>query len=983
MENVTNVLAPGNRGSGLVSASVTLAFQRVHQTWRLLCLVGVGILAAMVVVCAVPLYTRVTMTASLRTTLTASSENADILAQGSVDEVSPREIEQLTQFFNRVFQRDLGPYLIAPQVSLQPDFLNLPNKDRMELIGLDTTLVTPHLKFVQGHAPSSVVQGNTIEIAVRPKIASMYHWQPGTLIPVPVTYGTLHSKAQINGVAYLRVVGFFDPLKNDDPVLHATDFLGEQPFNSPYSLVQALVSNDAVLSLFGRNTATRALPVEDSCYIAWYYDLDTEHIQIDDVFPIQQGMQRAIIQSMNNALANQIPAFHQSQTYTPTATFAFYSERLPVAQFPITGLTMVVLGLALFFVMLMTSLLVERQDGPIALLRGRGATRGQIFGSLATQTVSLSLIAIMVGPFLSLFLTRLLAGWMLPGGDQGALNVLDGNPFVLVLSLAPFALAVVGVMLVMMILTLWLATNRDVLALRRETARSTRRPLWQRLYLDMIVALSALLAAGFTFYLLNTHSLSVRLALGLLSPLTLLAVLCLLLAALLLALRGFPLLLRAGSWLAARRRGAASLLALAQMSRAPLQSTRMALLLALALAFSIFALIFNASQAQRVQEVTDYRVGADFSGTIPNSLTASVATIKDWQDVARIYSRLPGVLSASLGSIRAVNAGTEQNSLPVNLQAVDAETFARTARWSAQYSTQSLNTLMRQLLSLRNSAIAKGVVPAVVDVSTWNALHLTSGGNFSLNFQEVISSTSLKFQAIAEVQQLPTAGDSSIPGVVVDYQTLTGVHFIPPNYIWLRTSDNPAQLRELRPQLSLGTYQLTPLYDRRQMLADLSNDPLYLALFGVLLLGGATVILLALVGNLTVSWLNVRSRLTTFAALRALGATPLQLAGMLAWEQIIIYTTAQILGFLSGWLLAVLALPALIVTSVASTQSTGAIDNAVFYAEQSTPLVHIVIPQALWLALGALSLLSALALGMMLRIVSRPSMAQVLRLNED
>jgi hypothetical protein len=42
-----------------------------------------------------------------------------------------------------------------------------------------------------------------------------------------------------------------------------------------------------------------------------------------------------------------------------------------------------------------------------------------------------------------------------------------------------------------------------------------------------------------------------------------------------------------------------------------------------------------------------------------------------------------------------------------------------------------------------------------------------------------------------------------------------------------------------------------------------------------------------------------------------------------------------------------------------------------------------VIPPTLWLALGALVLLCVLALGMMMRIVSRPSIAQTLRLNED
>jgi ABC-type antimicrobial peptide transport system permease subunit len=167
------------------------------------------------------------------------------------------------------------------------------------------------------------------------------------------------------------------------------------------------------------------------------------------------------------------------------------------------------------------------------------------------------------------------------------------------------------------------------------------------------------------------------------------------------------------------------------------------------------------------------------------------------------------------------------------------------------------------------------------------------------------------------------------------------------------------------------------------MAEQLANDPLYRTLFGVLLLGAITALLLALAGNLVASWLNARARLASFAALRALGATPRQIAATLGWEQVIIYTTSMLLGLLFGWLLAILALHALIFTSIPPSQITGQIDSSAFYAGQSTPPLQIVIPPALWIVLGALILLCILALGIMVRVVSRPSIAQVLRLNED
>src|SRR5258707_10194931 len=95
-----------------------------------------------------------------------------------------------------------------------------------------------------------------------------------------------------------------------------------------------------------------------------------------------------------------------------------------------------------------------------------------------------------------------------------------------------------------------IAARRDIVALRRETARSTRRPLWQRVRLDIIAALIALAGYGASLYLLHSHTLDSQLYLLLLSPLALLQTLFLLLAAVLLLFRFYPHILRMGARLA-------------------------------------------------------------------------------------------------------------------------------------------------------------------------------------------------------------------------------------------------------------------------------------------------------------------------------------------------------------------------------------------------------------------------------------------------
>ncbi|HYT36219.1 MAG TPA: hypothetical protein VEL49_03495, partial [Ktedonobacteraceae bacterium] len=108
------------------------------------------------------------------------------------------------------------------------------------------------------------------------------------------------------------------------------------------------------------------------------------------------------------------------------------------------------------------------------------------------------------------------------------------------------------------------------------------------------------------------------------------------------------------------------MLALAQMSRAPRQSVRLTLLLALATAFAIFTIIFTASQTQRIEDVAAFQSGADFSGTFQNG----VATPLQVTEETALYHTIPGVISATVGNISSVTAAGTILSLPMEIRAV-------------------------------------------------------------------------------------------------------------------------------------------------------------------------------------------------------------------------------------------------------------------------------------------------------------------------
>jgi hypothetical protein len=82
---------------------------------------------------------------------------------------------------------------------------------------------------------------------------------------------------------------------------------------------------------------------------------------------------------------------------------------------------------------------------------------------------------------------------------------------------------------------------------------------------------------------------------------------------------------------------------------------------------------------------------------------------------------------------------------------------------------------------------------------------------------------------------------------------------------------------QVRPAARARIRALLPdLNDWRAILTILRNNPDHLGIIGVLSIGIAAALLLALLGTLISSWFNASTRLTGFAVARALGMSPRQ-----------------------------------------------------------------------------------------------------------
>jgi hypothetical protein len=983
---------PGRVQRAFLPSALTLAGQRARKTWGLLLLTELGMLGAILLACVVPLYTNVTLTAALRSTLTP--QNSDIVVRTLPQLVSSAVLTSTRRTLDHELDRTLGSYLSPSQFSIESQTLQMlapdatgalkPNHIGLTFISTEMPQAPAHLTRNAGQLPDP--SASELQIAVTPETARYMGAKVGDVLHARLDLTDVYNKTYPQ-ILNLRLTGLFTPNAGDS-FWHGNDFT---PYADQGVHLYALMPNQVLLNLL--DSLSSAASAQHRVFVSppdilWYYHLDPARLDIGDLGSLLAGIQQVQIDNANNASLEQDPYLEQTQTYLPSPdALNNLNQRVSVIEFPVFSLVVMIVGLLLFFLSMMVNLLVEHQNEAIATLRSRGASRWQILSALALQGIALTALALVLGLLLAPWLVRGLTRQMLGTSDHGALAIL-GGPLQSAQTIGVYALLAGAVALITIFSAAWFAARRDVVSLRRETARSTRRPLWQRLRLDLIAALIALAGYGASLYLLNSSTLDSRLYLLLLSPLALLQTLFLLLAVLLILFRFYPQILRLGARLVEGRRGAAPVLALAQIARAPRQPVRMTMLLALASAFAIFSLIFTATQAQRVLDVAGYQAGADFSGNLP----APIYTTRDLPQLTQRYTQVPGVQAAAAGFIHQGQAGASLN-LPVTFQAVDATTFAQAATWSAQDSSQTLNSLMHQLTAPSSADTQQHILPAVVDANTWNTLHLSPGSTFNLRFPDLEYDHLFILRAVAEVQHIPTSGLTSQMTVLVSYPAFIASYAnqssavndasVALNYVWLHTRDDASSLASVRAALSKGNLALSPLYDRRATESALYSDPVYLTLIGELELGAITALFLALLGCLVASWLNTRRRLASFATLRALGATPRQVTGTLAWEQGIIYTAALLLGILTGSLLAALSLPSLVLTSVLPSQITGQVNNTSFYAAQFVPPLQVVIPTSLWLILGALIVICLLALGLMVNKIARSSLGLILRLNED
>ena len=382
--------------------------------------------------------------------------------------------------------------------------------------------------------------------------------------------------------------------------------------------------------------------------VTWISELDTDQLNVAILEDTQStfDLLRADLRSAGGSLLS--PVEPRLDDFTRDLSFARAPILLLLAQ---------IVGIALFYIVVVSGVLVAQRREELFSMRSRGASLGQVLGLTAIEGLVLAVVSAIIGPFIA-------AGVISALGYTGIFQPLTGgSPINVTLTDDAFLLAAAGaiVAVVFMLVPLVFASRTRVLSerLRGLTRPATQNAL-QRYYLDIALVL---VAVGLIFEADLRGTVFERNSVGGLSadPLLLSTPILFALAATLVILRILPWLYRAVAWLTYDRFPLSIAATLRYVSRTVGPAARLTILLMLGAALGAFAASYADTVDRSLTERIQYDSGVEHRVQLGEAAYSSPAGVErrlaDIEGVERLSSvHRSGVAAGrSVGSASAVD----------------------------------------------------------------------------------------------------------------------------------------------------------------------------------------------------------------------------------------------------------------------------------------------------------------------------------------
>lgn len=708
----------------------------------------------------------------------------------------------------------------------------------------------------------------------------------------------------------IKIVGAYEPkLENSNYW-----FMGLNVLNT------ALIIDEAVFDT--HILRERQIPLG---YAGWYHDFNVAELTMSKAADAMKKLDSLDVRS------NQLLPYTQVVITFADLLQQYRSQGLQL-QLLLFTLAAPILVLVLYYVVMTSKQALDRQKGEIALLRSRGGSSSQIFWIYLIEGLLLGGIALILGPFLGMMMASII------GASDGFLLFVNRQP--LDLNLTPtvyiYGLVAVAIALTATIAPALQAARSSIVSFKQQSARSLKKPLWNRFYLDFAL----LGVAIYGWYMFNERQVTLQNT-GLSSdqlsvhPLLFFVPSIFLFASGLILIRLFPLLMALLSKIGKRFANLPLHITLLQVSRSSSQYNAIMLLLILTIGLGIYS-----SSAARTIDVNNterlrYEFGADvvFESIWEQHVERPVGPPEEGggqqppgnpgnpggpgggpggpgqpggqqnlnttfvEPPFQIYNELPGVKHAARVYTQRGSASVGSKSLGNSMiMGIDVQDFAEVA-WFKRSILPAHQNLYLNALGQEESAL-------IVSQQAAERHGLKPGDSVNLT----INRTSVDFMIVAVIPYWPTFYPQDMPFFIGNLNYFQDQAPLAPYEVWLSVEEG-TRTSDLIEILAENNIYLASARDANNEIIIQGQHPAQAGLSGILSLGFIVAAAVSLAGFVLYWFFALQNRTVQFGVLRAMGISKKQLLSMLLAEQIMTAGFAVFIGIAFGQITSKLFLP--------------------------------------------------------------------------
>lgn len=831
--------------------------------------------------------------------------------------------------------------------------LDQPRDDAEHLqLRLNTmTGLEEHIKLVAGRMYSTEPDEEGVIEAIVSQSALI---QTPLLLDDVVTLPRLLTR---DGVpARVRIVGVFTNSESEDVYW----------VNAPRSYAQScFIDGDLFRSLFLYEGK-----LQSSLTANWYVLLDYTAMQAENAEHML-----ATANEYRSGSDSPVPKGY-SDNFTTTLTDYIATAKKVNATLWVLQVPVFVLLAA--FIFMVSRQMIETEQNEIAVIKSRGAGRGQIFAMYLIQSLVISLLAYVLGIALGVYLCQVL------GASNAFLEFVRRSA--LPVEITGEALGYAGVASLLSIGAMVLPAIRyskiGIVTHKRQKNRRSSAPLWQKAGLDFILLLVAL----YGLYSFNGQKdlLAMRVQDGAsLDPLLFLSSSLFMIGSGLLAVRLTPVMVWVIYRLLRRAWSPALYASFLHVLRTRTSQGFIMVFLIITIALGVF----NAQAARTINQNTEdnlhYSIGADVvlqekwassdneqsaAPSSPSSAPSAPASYIE-PDFGRFES-LEGAESITKvyvneNIIASVSGGTVQG---VQLMGIHTKEFGETAWFKDSLSDIHWYHYLNALSKNSNAILVSRSFQTSYNCKIGDSIsYRTSAGD---SLRGTIYGFVDYFPGFEPVTYKKGSDglykEEKNHLIVAHLQKIQSTWGVTPYQIWVKNKDSSAYLYDFAQENQIT---FTTFKDASALLVEKKNDPVLQGTNGILTVGFMVVLILCSVGFLIYWILSIQSRSLLFGIFRAMGMTMREVFTMLINEQVFISGLSIAVGALVGHWTARLYMPLIQLGYAAS-------DNAIPLEVVSQSVDQL----RLLSVVGAVMLVCMIILG---TLISHMKVTQALKLGED